>query len=79
MCGGSERTGCLACSRDKDVAHSLPDGRGRKEGGREGRENMFPWLRKEGCRQGRGTLSPRESTSDSHGSTGPSSSPAPMP
>lgn len=35
MCGGSERTGCLACSRDKDVAHSLPDGRGRKEGGEE--------------------------------------------
>lgn len=35
VCGGSELTGCLACSRDKDVAHSLPDGRGRKEGGAE--------------------------------------------
>lgn len=38
VCGGSERTGCLDCSRDKDVAHSLPDGRGRKERGGGGRE-----------------------------------------
>lgn len=42
MCGGSERTGCLACSRDKDVAHSLPDGRGRKEGGGERQGEHVP-------------------------------------
>lgn len=78
MCGGSERTGCLACSRDKDVAHSLPDGRGRKEGGGGGRENMFPWLRKEGCRQGRGTQ-PWGKHLKLSWFHRPSSSPAPMP
>lgn len=41
VCGGPERTtGCLACSRDKDVAHSLPDGRGRKGGGARQREHV---------------------------------------
>lgn len=30
--GALNEQAALSCSRDKDVAHSLPDGRGRKEG-----------------------------------------------
>lgn len=30
--GALNEQAALPCSRDKDVAHSLPDGRGRKEG-----------------------------------------------
>lgn len=33
MWGALNEQAALPCSRDKDVAHSLPDGRGRKEGG----------------------------------------------
>lgn len=63
--GALNEQAALSCSRDKDVAHSLPDGRGRKEGRQGGvcRENMFLWLRKEDCWKGRGALGPRESNS----------------
>lgn len=76
MWGALNEQAALPCSRDKDVAHSLPDGRGRRGGCRE---NMFLWLRKEGCWKGRGALGPGESTSISRGPTPPCSSPASMP
>lgn len=78
MCGGPERTGCLACSRDKDVAHGLPDGRGRKEGrGGVGAERTCSRGsgRKAAGKGGEEDSEPwGESTSDSQGS-----SPAPPP
>lgn len=69
--GALNEHAALPCSRDKDVAHSLPDGRGRKEGRKGGwhRENMFPWLGKEDCWKGRGALGPGENNSVSHGAT----------
>lgn len=64
--GALNEQAALPCSRDKDVAHSLPDGRGRKEGRGGCRENMFLWLGKEACCKGRGALGPGESDSVSH-------------
>lgn len=70
VCGALSEQAALPCSRDKDVAHSLPDGRGRKEGrGCVCRENMFLGLGKEGCWKGRGAPGPGESNSISPGPT----------
>lgn len=67
VCGGPERTGCLALFQGQGCS-TQPARRKRKEGRKGGgcRENMFLWLRKEACWKGRGALGPGEIDSVFH-------------
>lgn len=66
--GALNEQAALPCSRDKDVAHSLPDGRGRKEGGVALREHV-PVAREGSLLEREGGSGPGESNSISHGPT----------